>query len=144
MVRLVCQRLAGSEVIEDPKVRLVVIVFEGVVVDLEVHRSRCARWNPLGVAGVKGFAVVILEDVDRSVARQPGAQIAGRFGQPQLLTHGCDLPRRVGHAEADEQCLHLIDEWFPHGLLSFAAEHGVPKGPNLVDQLHAPCRVAAD
>ena len=54
--------------------------------NLEAQRIGATRRNP-GIAGMQAFAGVILENIGRANARQPGTEITGRFGQPQLLPH---------------------------------------------------------
>ena len=50
--------------------------------NLEVQRIGCTRRNSLGIAGMQAVTGVILENIDRAGARQPGTEITGRFGQP--------------------------------------------------------------
>jgi hypothetical protein len=64
VIGLVGQRGSGSEVVENPQVGFVVVVFERLVVDLEVHRGGYARRDRLGVAGMQAVTGVVLEDVD--------------------------------------------------------------------------------
>src|SRR4029077_12243307 len=60
-----------------------------------------------------------------------------------LLTHCRNLRCDIGYTETYEKCLHSIDHWSQLCLLDLAAEHGVPIGPNLVDQLRMACGVVA-
>ena len=91
---LIGQRLSCPEVVQNPKIRRVIVVEQPLMVDLEVRRSGCARRNRLGIAGMQTVAGVMLEDIDRvGGARQAGKNISGRFGQPELLPHDRSPPR---------------------------------------------------
>ena len=46
-------RFSGPEIVEAPKIRSVDNVRTGAMDHLEIHRVRCTRRNPLGVAGVQ-------------------------------------------------------------------------------------------
>ena len=50
--------------------------------NLEAQRIGGSRRNHLGIAGMQAFAGVILENIGRAGARQPGTEITGRLGQP--------------------------------------------------------------
>jgi len=47
--------------------------------NLEAQRIGCIRRNGLGIAGMKAFTGVILENVGRAGVRKPGTEITGRF-----------------------------------------------------------------
>jgi hypothetical protein len=113
------------------------------MIDLEVQRRGRPLGKHFGVAGVQAFIGLAFENVNRAGSGQSAAEVACGLGQPQLLAHCRDLRPRIGHTEADQQRLHLVDHRRESGVLHLAAEDHLTVDPNLVDQLGAPCGVVA-